>query len=115
MSGSVIIKPIQANFDHETSKITHIHPIFVVTIGSQTVEGGPSKTEGVHTRWEDSVTVQRGEESSCLIQLKDKDSVATDNVIGFIRDGLEGARYSRQILKDFQAYAQGRAYRRDFG
>ena len=102
MPGTIHLKPVEANFDTETSKITAIHPVYVVTLGDQKVEGEMNENKAIHTQWAESVTLQKTSESVCLVELKDKDSHETDQCYWIIPNGPEAIRVKREILKVVQ-------------
>ena len=104
MPGSITLKPIKANFDHESPKIYETRPIYVVTLGTQKIEGPQSTSEGVHISWDEGITLQLNNEPACLVELKDKNSVATDNTIGLFQMNLKDVQSDVQSQGKFQKW-----------
>jgi len=107
MPGTVVFKPIEANFSHEGHRITHIQPVCSITVGSQKQEGGLSRKEaGVHAQWDDSIILNRTDDN-CLVELKEKDCLIPNDTLGSFRVNLKDLDSQGKISKWFTIMHQG--------
>ena len=108
MPGTIVFKPIEAKFAHEGPKITHIQPVCVFTMGNQKLQTGQSRKEaGVHAKWDDTITLNSTQDSSCLVELKDKDSMIPNDRIGSFSVNLKDLESQGKISKWFTLQQNG--------
>jgi len=82
MSGTLIIKPIQGKLTHDTDTFTKMDPYCQVILGDQVIKGKVCASGGKTPKWEDSITLKYSGEPVCFVELRDKDAVSADEIIG---------------------------------
>jgi len=107
MPGTIVFKPIEANFSHEGHRITHIQPVCSITLGNQKQEGGLSQKEaGTHAKWNDSIVLNKTDDC-CLVELKEKDCLIPNDTLGSFMVNLKDLDSQGKISKWFTIMHQG--------
>jgi hypothetical protein len=82
MSGSIVVKPLQAKLTRDTDNFSKMDPYCQVVIGGQTVKGKVCSSGGKNPHWDDSISVKRTNEPVLHVEVKDKDTFTSDEVVG---------------------------------
>ncbi len=69
MSGSLVIKPLQAKLTRDTDTFSKMDPYCQVVIGGQTVKGKVCSSGGKNPHWDDSISVKRTNESVLHVEV----------------------------------------------
>src|SRR4051812_18659137 len=80
--GTLVIKPLEAKLTHDTDFFSKMDPYCQILIGTSKVQGKVCKSGGKHPHWDDTITVHRNGEPSMFVELKDKDTFTSDDIIG---------------------------------
>lgn len=89
MSGTIVIKPLQAKLTRDVDVLSKMDPYCLVMIGNQKVHGTVCKSGGKTPKWEESITVRRNNEPFLYIEVKDKDTFSSDEIIGVCQINLD--------------------------
>ena len=82
MSGTLNVRPIEANLVSDKDIFGKMDPYCIVHLGQYSLKGQVCKSGGRHPQWGDTITVQRNFDKVLLIELKDKDRFSKDDSIG---------------------------------
>jgi Ca2+-dependent lipid-binding protein len=82
MSGTLVIKPIEAKLIRDVDLFTKMDPYCQVIIGNQVVKGKVCKSGGKNPHWDDAITIHKKHEPVCFVELIDKDTFTPDEIIG---------------------------------
>ena len=83
MSGTLVIKPVEAKLTHDTETFGKMDPYCQVLIGKEVIKGQVCHSGGKNPKWHNEIiSVKRNYEPVCYIELKDKDTVTADDIIG---------------------------------
>jgi len=82
MSGTLVFKPLEAKLTHDTEFLGRMDPYVNVIVGDKKAHGQVHEDGGKHPKWNDSISVQRAFEPACYIEVKDKDMMNKDDIIG---------------------------------
>ena len=81
MSGTLVVKPIEAKLTHDTETLGKMDPYCRVLIGGQHVKGKVCEDGGKNPKWNDTIVAQRNGEPDFYLELLDDDTFK-DDVIG---------------------------------
>ena len=82
MSGTLVIKPLEAELTHDTDWITKMDPYVQVVLGTQKAKGQVNHGGGKNPKWSDTISIQRTYEPAAYIEIKDKDTFSSDDLVG---------------------------------
>jgi hypothetical protein len=99
MPGTVIFKPIQANLSHEREFFVKMEPYCTFILGHQEAKGEICKEGGDKPCWNDTIALRRRYEPYCLIEIRDKGWLRTDEVIGKVEIDLQEIESERRVAK----------------
>ena len=99
MPGTVIFKPLHANFKHDLNFIGKMNPYCKVQIGDKKTRGAVCKSGGKHPSWDDSIVVERNNELSCEIKIRDKNTLTPDSKIGVAKVDLNAVAALGRVMK----------------
>jgi len=97
MSGTITVRPIEANLAHDKDIIGKMDPYCIVHLGKYNVKGQVCKSGGRRPQWGDTITVQRNGESNLLIELKDKDHFSRDDSLGACHIDLSSLPFNTPV------------------
>jgi len=82
MPGTITFRPIEATITHNTSRITGMDPYCLISIGDQKNKSEVCHRGGKHPTWSDTIIVDASQESTGMIEVKDKSMILHDENIG---------------------------------
>jgi len=82
MSGTLTIKPIQGQLVRDTDTFTKMDPYCQVILGNQVVKGKVCHKGGKNPKWDDTIILKRNGEPVAFVELRDKDTISSDEIIG---------------------------------
>jgi len=82
MSGTLVFKPLEAKLTHDTEFLGRMDPYVIVVVGDKKAHGKVCKDGSKHPKWNDTISIQRDSEPVCYIEVKDKDHLSKDDLIG---------------------------------
>ena len=82
MAGTLLFKPIEAQLTRDTDTFTKMDPYVKILVGDQEVKGKTCHMGGKHPTWSDHITIIRNHESTCYVEVMDKDFLSADDLIG---------------------------------
>jgi len=88
MPGTITFQPRQADLTKEKTMMGTLDPYCKIILGDQKVKGSVCKKGGATPIWIDSISVERGNESVCLLEVKDKEKLL-DKTIGSVQIDLD--------------------------
>ena len=101
MTGALNFRFIEANLNHEHSKLISMDPYCQITIGNEKYSGEICKEGGNHPYWFDNITLQTSGETKCLLEVKEKHTILPDFVIGSCEIDLMEIEAQGKIAKWF--------------
>ncbi|CAG9333549.1 unnamed protein product [Blepharisma stoltei] len=81
-SGTLIIRPICAKLTHDTETFGRMDPYCVITVGRQKHRTVVAKSAGKFPNWEDQLSYMKTNEDTMKIEVWDKDTASSDDLIG---------------------------------
>jgi hypothetical protein len=99
MPGTVIFKPLQANLFHEREFFVKMEPYCTLILGDQEVKGEICKSGGNKPFWTDTLSIRRRYEPYCLLEIKDKGWLRTDELIGKVEIDLQEIESQGRVTK----------------
>jgi len=106
MPGTVTIRPLSAKLTRDTELFGKMDPYCKVILGKQQAQGQVCKNGGKHPHWDDTLILKRNNESTCHIELKEKDWLLPDGTIGECDINLNEIEDARRVLKWYNVFYQ---------
>lgn len=89
MSGTLIFKPMEAKLTHDTDTFSKMDPYCLILLAEQKVSSKVCNGGGKHPKWHDeNLVVERKGEPVAFIEIKDKDTFSSDDIIGVVKIDL---------------------------
>jgi len=82
MSGTLDIKPKEAKLTRSTELFLKMNPYVKVVLGDKKSKGEICKSGGKSPKWHDTISIHRSFEPVCFIEVKDKDKLTADDIVG---------------------------------
>lgn len=102
MPGTITFKPIQANLTHDTSQFLGMDPYCSITVDGQHVSGKICPKGGSSPHWEDEFTLPASQNSTCVIEVKDKSLVLEDKDIGSCKVNVDEILSQGKVCKWYE-------------
>jgi len=99
MPGTLIVRPLSAKLTRDTELFGKMDPYCKIILGNQKVQGQVCKNGGKHPHWDDTLVLRRSHESTCHIELKEKDWLLPDGTIGVCDINLDEVEANKRVLK----------------
>jgi len=100
MPGTIIVKPIEANLTHNTSKVSGMDPYCVAVSKGKKVKSSICYNGGKAPFWEDDALVLKvNDESTCVVEIKDKTILLPDPNIGSVELDVQEVETHGSISK----------------
>lgn len=80
--GNIVIRPIQANFTRDTDLIGKMDPFIIAMMGNQKHRGNVVQDGGKTPFFNDTFVFTRGQEKSVFLEIRDKDDMTANDLIG---------------------------------
>lgn len=81
MPGTIIFKPIEANITSKDKDILgKMDPYCLFHVGHHRVKGQVCKSGGNHPVWNDEITIDATNQTTCTVDVKDKDMLIDENL-----------------------------------
>ena len=105
MPGTVVIKPLEANFDNDLNKelAAGTSPYCVVTMGDKKIKGPSCKKGGKHPFWKGTFRLPRNEEPYCFIEIKNH-QITPHEVIGVSEININELLIHGKTTKWYEVY-----------
>jgi len=99
MPGTIIFKPIEANITSKDKDILgKMDPYCLFHVGHHRVKGQVCKSGGNHPVWNDEITVDATNQTTCTVDVKDKDMLI-DEKLGTFEVDLREIEAKGQVRK----------------
>lgn len=99
MPGTLTFKPLSAKLKRNTEFLGTMDPYCRIFLGKQKVQSQVCKNGGKHPHWEDTLVLKRGNEQFCHVELKEKDWLLPDDLIGACDVNLSEVENQKRVLK----------------
>ena len=99
MPGTITFRPIEANLQHNTSAIMGMDPYCLVKVGDQKLQGEICHKGGKHPTWTDTIAVKASQESTGVVEIKDKSHILPDENIGTFTIDLQEIKTKGNLKK----------------
>lgn len=108
MPGTIIFKPLSAKLTRNTEFFGKMDPYCRVIIGKQKLESQVCRNGGKHPHWEDTLVFKRNSEPICHVELKEKDWLLPDDLIGCCEVNLNEVESQKRVLKWYPMAFKGK-------
>jgi len=99
MPGTIVFKPIEANLSGKDKDLFgKMDPYCLFHVGLHTVKGQVCKSGGHHPVWNDEIPLEIKDQTTCIVDVKDKDML-TDDKIGSFEIDLREIETKGQVKK----------------
>jgi hypothetical protein len=99
MPGTIVFKPIEAKLKKSTGLEDKVDSYCMFIMGKEKIQGPLSDLGGKHPHWQDSVNMKIDDQSSCIVQLKNHKTLASDDNIGSFEMDLNEVEKQGQVKK----------------
>ncbi len=99
MPGTIIFRPLQANLTRDTEVIGSMSPFCEIDLNGNKAKGPVCSKGGKHPSWDDKITLKSHDEPSCILEVKNKNLILSDNVIAGCRIPLKEVETSGRVTK----------------
>jgi hypothetical protein len=104
MPGSVVFRPIEARLAHDSEWIGKMDPYCTVIVGDKRIKGEVCKDGGVNPKWNDSIAIPFGLQPTCVVELRDKNTILPDATIGAFVVNLDEVAVAGQVSKWYPVF-----------
>ena len=106
MSGTIVIKPIEAKLSRDTDTFGKMDPYCQIVIGTTKHKGEVCESGGKNPRWKDTITIKRNFEPVFYIELFDKDTLSADDIIGVTQVDINSLSSGHSAAKWYPLFFQ---------
>jgi hypothetical protein len=105
MPGTIVIKPLLANFDNDLSVelVDNVNPYCVVSVGEKKVAGPTCKKGGKYPFWRGTFLLPREDEHHCFIEIKNN-QLPLSQVIGVSEINIDEVADKGKVTKWYDVY-----------
>ena len=82
MSGNLIVRPICAKLTRDTESFGSMDPYCIVCLGTEKQRSRVADGAGKFPNWQDQFVFRRTNQDQIIIQVWDKDSASSDDMVG---------------------------------
>jgi len=104
MQGSIFVRPIEAKLYRDVELFHKMDPYCFLTLGSQSIKGTVCKKGGKRPFWDDIVVFQNTSDPVCVLELMDKDTLTSDDMIGICEIDLHEVEDEGKVLKWYELH-----------
>jgi hypothetical protein len=110
MPGTIVIKPLLANFDNDLSVelVDTVNPYCVVSMGDKKVSGPTCKKGGKYPFWKGTFLLPRGDEHYCFIEIKNN-RIAPSQIIGVSEINIDEVADKGKVAQWYDVFYQKKA------
>jgi Ca2+-dependent lipid-binding protein len=104
MRGTVFIRPIEAKLFRDVELFKKMDPYCLVTVGDHTVKGTICYKGGKTPKWDDIMIFRTTREPVCVLELMDKDTLTSDDIIGVCEIDLQEVEDEGRVAKWYELH-----------
>jgi len=104
MSGSIILKPIQAKLTRNVASFMKMDPYCVARYANINLKGQVCKGGALNPFWSEAFIFSLVNDHFCFIEIKNKDVLAKDSVIGICQIEIEKLKEEKESKKWYNLY-----------
>jgi len=104
MLGSIFVRPIEAKLYRDVELFHKMDPYCFLTLGSQSIKGTICKKGGKRPFWDDIIVFQNTPDPTCILELMDKDTYTSDDMIGICEIDLQEVEEEGKVLKWYELH-----------
>jgi len=102
--GSLIVRPIEAKLYRDVELFRKMDPYCILTLGDQTVKGTICKKGGKRPFWDDIIIFRGTQHPVCTLELMDKDTLTSDDLIGVCEIDLQEVEEETKVTKWYELH-----------
>ena len=104
MHGTITVRPIEAKLYRDVELFRKMDPYCLITLGIHTIKGSICKKGGKRPFWDDIIIFRGTPDSNIVIQLMDKDTLTSDDLIGVCEIDLQEVDEEGKIAKWYELH-----------